>query len=582
MTLNEKITHTYLSFHTPKEEAFWASYMGLSQYEEGSLEKREEAYLGFITDPVWLEEIHQALDSDLPEEERFILEGWKKFFSINRIEDPRAMALKKELIHLEGKLLKARKEYRGRFVHPHTGEAEDLLVSKLAIMVKADKDPQVRKAAWEALRDMEPYLMEAGFLEVVKKRNQFARLLGYSDYYDYKSRMYEGLSKEEIFSYLDPLTEAASKAFSPAKAWDMAYQYGGASTLMLDPYLPLEKAIALWGETFSRMGYQFSQAQVTVDLVAREGKYSNGFMHAPLPPYVGPEGFVPGKINFTANAVLGQTGAGLRAMQTLFHEGGHAAHFANVRQKGPVFSQEFPPTSAALAESQSMFADSFLSDPNWLSRYGCTLEGKRISPEEIQAIQEEGKKTLPWQILSMVAVCYAEKALYEMEEGELTPEVVGRRMEEVERGIFKGELCHRPTFSVPHLVSADSSCNYHGYVLAEMAVHQLRSYFYQTLPYVVDNPQVGKILSEKLWYWGSGKSFTQLIKEVTHRDFSSEDIINSLQGEETPRRESPQSTLVPLNLKLTLCHGDELISSSQQGDYQAVSEDFARWIGAQK
>jgi len=42
---------------------------------------------------------------------------------------------------------------------------------------------------------------------------------------------------------------------------------------------------------------------------------------------------MPGQINFTAEAKPDQVGSGLRAIVTLFHEGGHAAHAANVAQK---------------------------------------------------------------------------------------------------------------------------------------------------------------------------------------------------------------------------------------------------------
>ena len=67
--------------------------------------------------------------------------------------------------------------------------------------------------------------------------------------------------------------------------------------------------------------------------------------------------WVPAAINFTSEAKPDQVGSGIRAINTLFHEGGHAAHFANVVQNSPCFSQEYPPTSMAYAETQSMFCD---------------------------------------------------------------------------------------------------------------------------------------------------------------------------------------------------------------------------------
>lgn len=53
--------------------------------------------------------------------------------------------------------------------------------------------------------------------------------------------------------------------------------------------------------------------------------------------------------------------------------GGHAAHFANIDQGSPFFSQERAPTSVAYAENQSMFLDSLMGDGDWLARYARDL-----------------------------------------------------------------------------------------------------------------------------------------------------------------------------------------------------------------
>ena len=43
--------------------------------------------------------------------------------------------------------------------------------------------------------------------------------------------------------------------------------------------------------------------------------------------------------NFTSLATPSQVGSGKTALVTLLHEGGHAAHFANIDQRSPFFSQ---------------------------------------------------------------------------------------------------------------------------------------------------------------------------------------------------------------------------------------------------
>lgn len=139
------------------------------------------------------------------------------------------------------------------------------------------------------------------------------------------------------------------------------------------------------------------------------------------------------RANFTSLATPDAVGSGKTALVTLLHEGGHAAHFANITQYSPLFSQvggsgsmgvcrcesgvsrgvwvgrrscgcnkgydgwryctilpglcapllpptylqwvasalaqERAPTSVAYAENQSMFLDSLAGDADWLGRY---------------------------------------------------------------------------------------------------------------------------------------------------------------------------------------------------------------------
>jgi hypothetical protein len=46
---------------------------------------------------------------------------------------------------------------------------------------------------------------------------------------------------------------------------------------------------------------------------------------------------------------------------------------------------------------------------------------------------------------------------------------------------IQGGLSPRPMMSVPHILADESSCYYHGYVLAEMSVHQVHALHYTKL-----------------------------------------------------------------------------------------------------
>ena len=46
----------------------------------------------------------------------------------------------------------------------------------------------MRKAAYEGLRSVGTFVVDNGFIELIRLRNALARALGYQDFYDYKVR----------------------------------------------------------------------------------------------------------------------------------------------------------------------------------------------------------------------------------------------------------------------------------------------------------------------------------------------------------------------------------------------------------
>lgn len=129
-----------------------------------------------------------------------------------------------------------------------------------------------------------------------------------------------------------------------------------AAVMFKDPYFPFAKAVENYAKSYAAMGINYAGATMNLDLLDRKNKYSNGFCHWPVPAWMKPDGtWVPSQTNFTSLADPTAVGSGLTALTTLMHEAGHAAHFANIKQPSPLFSQERAPTSVAYAENQSMY-----------------------------------------------------------------------------------------------------------------------------------------------------------------------------------------------------------------------------------
>lgn len=77
------------------------------------------------------------------------------------------------------------------------------------------------------------------------------------------------------------------------------------------------------------MGISYENSVMNLDLLERKNKHDNGFCHWPRVAWVRPDGsFQPAMTNFTSCADPKTVGSGLAACKVLFHEAGHAAHFA--------------------------------------------------------------------------------------------------------------------------------------------------------------------------------------------------------------------------------------------------------------
>ena len=391
-TLFDTLNSEYLQIHKAKEDLFWDTYMAISDDHAG-FAKAEESYKNFISDPLRLQQVRDALDAlqGATANDALVrgLQGWKALFECNIVDTDAARALMGSIIAQESALFGKRRELVMHHIN-EAGQREEATLSMLSTNLGTNPDVEARQSSHDALMGLEQWVLDNGFLEIVKTRNAFARAQGFDNYFDYKVVKNEQMSTEALFAILDDfeartrdanqrgLDQLMAKHGPDAtRACNLRFHMSGDVTRQSDPYLPFAQGLKRWVESFRKLGITYRGATMQLDLLERKGKYQNGFCHGPIPSYFDKDGhWIPGQINFTAEAKPDQIGSGARAINTLFHEGGHAAHFANVTQNSPCFSQEFAPTSMAYAETQSMFCDSLLEDADWLKRYALNSQGQ--------------------------------------------------------------------------------------------------------------------------------------------------------------------------------------------------------------
>jgi oligoendopeptidase F len=604
----DELNGVYNAVHKTKEDLFWATYMATSDDQAG-FAWAERAYKDFISDPNRLRETreHVAHLRPLPasgERDALLhgLKGWLAVFEANIIDNEDGHALMREIIDAEAAIFASKREFQPRHIN-ELGESEVASLSMLATNQATNPVEERRRSSFDAFHEIERWVLENGFLELVKLRNRFARALGFDNYFELKLRKNERMTPTGLMTILDDFlarTEAANaRGLADMRAqhgpiavepWNLRFFTTGDVVRQMDEYMPFGGALRRWIESFRRLGIQFRGATLQLDLLERAGKYQNGFCHSPVPAWFDEQGrWVPSHINFTSEAKPDQVGSGVRAINTLFHEGGHAAHFANVLQNSPCFSQEYAPTSMAYAETQSMFCDSLLNDADWLIRYARNARGETIPLQVIRDRITTTQVVRAFDERSIAVVPYFEAALYRLAESDLTATAVLNLARETELRVL-GMESPRPLLAIPHLLNQESAASYQGYLLAHMAVYQTRDFFMREHGYLTDNPAIGPALAANYWAPGNSIDHEATLRSLTGEGFSARYLAETcnrtaqeawkdaeLMIDAATTRDYPATSSPDLNAHIRVVHGTAVLADSSDGE-GAMCERFESWV----
>jgi oligoendopeptidase F len=604
------LNHAYIAVHKTKEDLFWSTYMATSMDHEAFV-RAENAYKEFIADPAKLaqtrEFLAQARNAPAGAERDALvhgLTGWLAVFEANIIDSPEGRSFMRDIVDAESRLFEAKRAHEPRHINDR-GESEVASLPMLATNLATNRVEERRRSSFDALRGIEQWVLDHGFLDLVRLRNRFARAIGYDNYFELKSRKNERLTTEALLHILDDFlrrTDAANaRALRDLQArcgpdatapWNLRFHASGDVVRQLDAYMPFGLALRRWIHSFRRLGIRFRGATMQLDLLDRPGKHQNGFCHGPMPSWFTETGeWVPAAINFTAEARPDQIGSGLRAINTLFHEGGHAAHFANVIQNSPCFSQEYAPTSMAYAETQSMFCDSLLSDADWLARYAKTPAGEPLPASLVLDRIASLQPMKAFDSRSIAVVPYFESALYAMADDDLTPERVLALARETERRVL-GIESPRPLLAIPHLLNQESAASYQGYLLAHMAVAQTRAHFMREYGYLTDNPEIGPALSAHYWEPGNSIDHNTMLRGLTGEGFSARDLAEECNASVEDARAEAEAQMqaaatrahtdrgqTSLDATIRVVHGAEVLADSSGGE-DAMCDRFEAWVRA--
>lgn len=592
MELLNKLNSEYSKLHTSYELAFWRVYMGELDLNDkmNAAGKKRDAYRSNKKIAALVDE---ALKKAKGENKTRLLH-WKNFFSLFQMPD-HAAKIKEDAHAIESEILKIRQSRKEGYIDPYTNKFVEASENKMRNIVRTNSDEKIRKAAFEG-NQLLPQTTIDLYVKLIEKRNEFARALGFDNFYAYKAKIDENMSLDELFSVFDTVYEKTKGVFDKIKSleketpgitlpWNFSYMITGDFTKEEDPYFQFEDALIRWGTSFSAISADFAGGKVVLDLLDRKGKQNNGFCQWPHTVKYVKNKRIPGESRISCNVVYGNVGEGYaQGHHTLFHEGGHAVHYLNSVQKDVVLNHEYPPSSVSWAETQSKFMDSMLDSIEWRTRYAnypFELFERKVRKVSFLA---------PLHIMAINAVMEFERRVYETTD--LTSEKVIIIAKETYKKFWGLSGDSLVMLNIPHIYSWESSGYYHGYGLAELQVHQLREYFYKKYGYIVDNPNVGKEM-KKVWKLGASRPSNEFIKLVTGKKISPDAYIRSVMLSDEQKIELAKQRIarlekvkrykkkINLNGFVVLMHGKKKIADSKHG-FEKMAEKYKKWLNTVK
>ncbi len=501
--------------------AYWnLATTGKKEFGE-EVEKAQVEIRLYLSDKERFEIVKNAKDrDDLTEIEKRELKLLYDNMVPNQLPKKRIEETVKKEVEMESIFANFRAKIDGKEVS--NNEIDEIL--------KNSNDTELRKKAWIAGKEIGKEIAPR-LIELVKIRNENAKLLGFNNYYDMMMELQE-LSTEQVHEMFhgfkeqtdelfveikDKIDTTLSKRFGISKKEMMPWHYADLwfqevpeiDNFDYDALLKNKDLIELTIKTYDSIGIDIRDIVERSDLFERKGKNQHAFT------------IMIDKENKDVR-VLANIRPNVRWAETMLHEYGHASYDKYIDKDLPIILQE--PAHIFTTEAVAMFFGRRARDAEW---YKKIVEVDEKTYEEIAPRLKELLKTqLAITARWVMAFVFFEKELYSAPDGDLN-NLWYDTVHELQYINIPEERRAYPDWAAKiHFGTAP--VYYHNYLLGEMMASQMRDYILNNISNDILNKNVGEFFIEKIFKSGALYRWDELLKRATGETLNPTHMANQL------------------------------------------------------
>lgn len=399
--------------------------------------------------------------------------------------------------------------YRGRY------QGADVSDNELEKVLNTEVDSARVREAWEASKEVGGLVADK-VLDLVRRRNDAARRLGFSDHYE-KSLFLSEIEPDRLFTILgdldrlttepwrhemERLNHTLASRFGLGQEELRPWHYGNpffqrppqAATVDLDHLFADRSLEELTVRTFDGLGMDVRDILARSDLYERPGKSQHAFC-----THIGRTGDVRVLCNLEPN---------LRWTETLLHELGHGVYDKYIDRELPFLLRT--PAHTLTTEAIAMLMGRLPLNPEWLRQVA------GVSADEVAGITEPIRQQLRLAQLLFVrwvlVMVHFERAMYRDPEQDLNR--LWWDLVERYQMVRRPEGRDRPDWAAKlHLALAP--VYYQNYMLGELLASHVTSHLRETAGGLVDRPEAGAYLRDRIFTPGDTADWDRLVEVAT-------------------------------------------------------------------